>query len=123
LLFLDGHLPHLQLQEVCAACPRRLNKPNLDIAGILDDLYLKGIKEYKVPAEKPGEADQHVKKFSPPAAPKSPEDANLASEMQAYETQQVEVEGQAASESGEIAKPEEDYFEDLEEKPETEAHH
>jgi F-type H+-transporting ATPase subunit h len=86
-------------------------------------MYVKYLKEYKSPPEKAGEAEQHVKKFSPPAVPKSPEDQNLASEMKAYEDQQVEIEGQAASATGETAKPEEDYFEDIEEKPEAEAHH
>lgn len=74
-------------------------------------MYLKNLKEYKVPAAKASDAEGHVQKFNPPAAPKSPEESNLASEMKAYEDSAVEVEGQAAT--GETAEPEEDYFEDL----------
>lgn len=73
-------------------------------------MYLKSLREYKVPATKPSDAEGHVQKFNPPAAPKSPEESNLASEMKAYEDSVVEVEGQA---TGETAAPEEDYFEDL----------
>lgn len=80
-------------------------------ADLIQDMYLKGLREYKAPAQKASDAEGHVQKFSPPAAPKSPEDANLASEMKAYEDQTVEIEGQAAT--GETQEPEEDYFEDL----------
>jgi len=74
-------------------------------------MYLKNLREYKVPAPKASDADAHVQKFTPPAAPKSPEEANLANDMKAYEDQVVEIEGQAST--GEAQEPEEDYFEDL----------
>lgn len=76
-------------------------------------MYLKELKNYKVPQQKESDAEGHVQKFSPPAAPKSPEETNLASEMQEYEGQQVEIEGQAAS--GETQSADQDYFEDLKE--------
>lgn len=74
-------------------------------------MYLKGLRDYKAPPQKASDADGSVQKFSPPAAPKSPEDTNLASDIKSYEDQVVEVEGQAST--GETQEPEEDYFEEL----------
>ena len=74
-------------------------------------MYLKELRAYKIPQPKPNDAEGHVQKFHPPPLPKSPEETNLASEMRAYEEQEVEVEGQAST--GEAKEPEDDYFEDL----------
>lgn len=82
---------------------------------------MKELKAYKAPAEKASDADGHVQKFNPPAAPKSPEDSNLASEMQDYENSTVEIEGQAAT--GETQSAEGDYFEDLKDLDAEPAHH
>lgn len=91
------------------------------LADLIQDLYLRELKAYKPPPQK-GPEEGAVAKFTPPAAPKSPEEADLASEMKAYEDQQVEVEGQTAA--GETqSSPEEDYFEDLKQFDEEEAHH
>lgn len=84
-------------------------------------MYLKELKAYKIPQPKPSDAEGSVAKFNPPAAPKSPEESNLANEMKEYEDQVVEVEGQAAT--GETQSPEEDYFEDLKQFDEEPAHH
>ncbi|RMZ80125.1 hypothetical protein DV737_g3194, partial [Chaetothyriales sp. CBS 132003] len=70
-------------------------------ADLVQDLYLKELRNYKVPATKASDADGLVQKFTPPAAPKSPEEANLAAE----------------------ASTEEDYFEDLKQFDEEPAHH
>lgn len=86
---------------------------------MIQDLYLKELRAYKPPPAKASDAEGHVQKFSPPTAPKSPEEANLASEMKEYEDQVVEIEGQAAA--GET-QAEEDFFEDIEEDDEP-AHH
>ncbi|KAJ5989458.1 hypothetical protein N7481_004668 [Penicillium waksmanii] len=51
---------------------------------------------------------------SPPGS-RFPEEANLAGELSAYESQEVEVEGQAAA--GEAAPVEESWFEEEEETP------
>ena len=83
-------------------------------------MYLKELRAYKVPQTKPSDAEGHVQKFQAPAPPKSPEESNLASEMKAYEDQQVEVEGQASS--GETAEAADDYFEDLKQFDEEPAH-
>lgn len=84
-------------------------------------MYLKELRQYKVPPTKASDADGHVQKFSPPSAPKSPEETDLASDMKAYEDQVVEIEGQAVA--GETQEPEEDYFEDLKQFDEEPAHH
>jgi F-type H+-transporting ATPase subunit h len=73
-------------------------------------MYLKELRAYKPPQQKASDAEGHVQKFAPPAAPKSPEETNLASEMKEYEDQAVEIEGAAVP--GE-AQPEEDFFEDI----------
>lgn len=90
-------------------------------ADLVQDLYLREIKNYKPTPVKETDADAHVHKFAPPAAPKSPEEANLASDLQAYETQEVEVEGQASSEGG-AAPVEEDWLEEEEEDEKAAAH-
>ncbi|KAJ5717549.1 hypothetical protein N7488_003195 [Penicillium malachiteum] len=79
----------------------------------VQDLYLRELKAYKPTPVKAGDADAHVHKFAPPQAPASPEEANLAGELSAYESQVVEVEGQAAA--GEAAPVEESWFEEEEE--------
>ncbi|KAJ5514189.1 hypothetical protein N7463_003741 [Penicillium fimorum] len=81
----------------------------------VQDLYLRELKAYKPTPIKAGDAEEHVQKFTAPKAPKSPEETNLASELSAYESQEVEVEGQAAA--GEAAPVEESWFEEEEEAP------
>jgi F-type H+-transporting ATPase subunit h len=76
---------------------------------LVQDLYLRELKNYKVPQVKAGDADAHVQKFSIPAAPKSPEEADIASELNAYETQQPDVGSEATAEDGQVL-PEEDWF-------------
>lgn len=61
-------------------------------------MYIKELRGYKPAATKPSDSEGHVQKFSPPKAPQSPETGDIASELQAYESQQVEVEGQTAAE-------------------------
>lgn len=82
-------------------------------ADLVQDLYLRELRAYKPTPIKPGDAEAHVQKFTAPKAPQSPEEANLANELNAYENQEVEVEGQAAS--GEPAPAEESWFEEEEE--------
>ncbi len=78
---------------------------------------MKELKAYKVPAVKANDSEGHVQKFSPPQAPKSPEEADIASELQQYEAQTVDIEGQA---EGGVVAHEESWFE---EEPEEEAAH
>ena len=79
-------------------------------ADIVQDLYIKELKAYKIPSVKPSDSEGHVQKFSPPKAPKSPEEGDIANDLKAYEQQQPEVEGQASG--GKATAIEEDWFED-----------
>ncbi|KAF2843178.1 ATP synthase H chain, partial [Patellaria atrata CBS 101060] len=79
-------------------------------ADIVQDLYLRELKAYKLPQVKPSDAEGSVQKFSSPKPPKSPEETDLANDLKAYETQQVEVEGQSSD--GEATATSDDWFED-----------
>lgn len=82
-------------------------------ADLVQDLYLRELKNYKVPQVKASDAEGHVQKFSIPQAPASPEETDIANELKAYETQSVDVEG-ASGEDGTVL-PEEDWFEEEDE--------
>ena len=75
-------------------------------ADLVQDLYLRELKAYKPPTVKASDAEGQVQKFALPQAPASPEEADIASQLSAYEAQEVEVEGQA--EAG--AAPVEDWY-------------
>lgn len=79
----------------------------------MQDLYLRELKAYKPTPIKASDAEGHVQKFSAPRAPRSPEEGDIANDLKAYETQQVEIEGQVAA--GEAGVAEEDWFEEEEE--------
>ncbi|KAF7619451.1 putative mitochondrial F1F0 ATP synthase subunit Atp14 [Aspergillus flavus] len=102
-------------QQVSSASRRTFLTSAVRQADPVQDLYLRELRAFKPTPVKPGDAEAHVQKFSVPAAPKSPEEANLANELKSYETQEVEVEGQAAA--GEAAPAEESWFEEDEEAP------
>ncbi|KAF2860308.1 putative mitochondrial F1F0 ATP synthase subunit Atp14 [Piedraia hortae CBS 480.64] len=89
-------------------------------ADLVQELYLKELKNYKIPAVKPSDAEGQVQKFSMPKAPQSPEQPELASSLKEYEAQVPEVEGQSAE--GEAAPVEQDWFEEPED-DEAPAHH
>lgn len=73
-------------------------------------MYLRELKNYKAPAVKSSDAEGHVQKFNAPRLPKSPEEGDLAGDLKAYESQEVEVEGQSA-EGGHSAAAD-DWFEE-----------
>ncbi|KAJ4377867.1 ATP synthase F0 subcomplex subunit H atp14 [Neocucurbitaria cava] len=83
-------------------------------ADLVQDLYLRELKAYKVPQVQAADAEGHVQKFSVPKAPTSPEETDIANELKSYETQSVDVEGAATSEDGTVL-PEEDWFEEEDE--------
>lgn len=87
-------------------------------ADIVQDLYLKELKAYKPAAVKASDAEGIVQKFTPPKPPVSPEEADIAKELKAYEDSTVEIEGQATA--GSAAPAEQDWFEEPEEEV---AHH
>lgn len=82
-------------------------------------MYLKELKAYKAPPVKASDAEGHVQKFSMPKPPQSPEESDIANDLQAYEQQVPEVEGQSNEGSG--AAVEHDWFEDPDEEPEVPA--
>ena len=90
------------------------------LADLVQDMYLKELKSYKVPTVKPSDSEGHVQKFSPPKAPKSLEEGDIANDLKAYENQTVDVEGQASD--GEASAVEEDWFEDDDEEETAAAH-
>lgn len=91
-------------------------------ADFVQELYLKELKSYKVPAVKAEDATGQVATFSLPKTPASPEEADLASSLQEYESMAVEVEGQETPADGEAsAAPVEDWF--VEEEEEDDHHH
>ncbi|KAI9373046.1 ATP synthase complex subunit H-domain-containing protein [Aspergillus egyptiacus] len=100
-------------QQVPSAARRTFLTSAVRQADPVQELYLRELRAYKPAPIKPGDAEAHVQKFSVPAAPKSPEEANLANELNSYQAQEVEVEGQAAA--GEAAPAEESWFEEEEE--------
>lgn len=87
----------------------------------MQDLYLRELKNYKAPQVKASDAEGHVQKFTLPKAPPSPEESDLANDLKAYETQQVELEGTTSSES-DVAPVEEDWFEEEDEEAAPAAH-
>ena len=83
-------------------------------------MYLRELKNYKPAAIKPSDSEGQVQTFKAPAVPKSPEEADIANELKAYESQQVELEGQAGEPGA--APVEEDWFEEEAEEEEAAAH-
>jgi F-type H+-transporting ATPase subunit h len=79
----------------------------------VQELYLRELKNYKVPQVKDSDAEGAVQTFKIPQTPKSPEESDIASDLKSYETQSVDVEG-AAGEDGTVL-PEEDWFEEEDE--------
>ncbi|OAA68094.1 mitochondrial f1f0 ATP synthase subunit [Niveomyces insectorum RCEF 264] len=92
-------------------------------ADFVQELYLKELKAYKVPPVKPEDAEGQVATFALPKAPRSPEEADLASSLHEYETMAVEVEGQAGpATEGAASAPVEDWLVE-EEEEEADGHH
>lgn len=62
----------------------------------MQDLYLRELKSYRPQPLKPSDADSHVRKFSVPKPPTSPEEGDIAKDLKAYEETPVEIEGALA---------------------------
>ncbi|KAF2236722.1 putative mitochondrial F1F0 ATP synthase subunit Atp14 [Viridothelium virens] len=91
-------------------------------ADLVQDMYLRELKSYKPTPIKASDAEGHVQKFVAPKPPQSPEESDIAKDLQAYEQQQVEIEGQANTSSGAPAV-EQDWLEEEEEDEAAQAHH
>jgi F-type H+-transporting ATPase subunit h len=72
-------------------------------ADFVQELYLKELKSYKPTPIKESDSEGQVSTFSVPKAPKSPEEADLASSLKEYESMAVEVEGQEGADAGKTA--------------------
>ncbi|KAM3475781.1 hypothetical protein MY8738_007257 [Beauveria namnaoensis] len=70
---------------------------SLFLADFVQELYLKELKAYKMPPVKESDSVGQVQTFAEPKTPKSPEEADLASSLQEYESMAVEIEGQDAA--------------------------
>lgn len=91
------------------------------VADLVQDLYLRELKNYKVPQVKASDSEGHVLTFKAPKAPKSPEESDLASDLKAYESSKVETEGTS---SDGAAAVEQDWFEEPDyEEDKKDAHH
>jgi F-type H+-transporting ATPase subunit h len=66
-------------------------------ADFVQELYLKELKAYKIPAVKESDAEGNVQTFSVPKTPASPEETDLAGNLKEYESMAVEIEGQDTS--------------------------
>lgn len=77
-------------------------------------MYLRELKSYKPTPIKPTDSEGQVQVFSVPAAPKSPEEVDIANELKAYEASTVELEGQAEGGDGSAATESASWFEEEE---------
>ncbi|KAK5108935.1 hypothetical protein LTR62_007650 [Meristemomyces frigidus] len=82
-------------------------------ADLVQDMYLKELKAYKAPVIKSSDSAGQVQTFTMPKPPQSPEEADIASDLQSYEAQVPEIEGQSVA--GETLPQEQDWFEDPDE--------
>ena len=80
----------------------------------MQELYLKELKAYKPTPVKDSDAKGQVLEFAQPKAPKSPEEADLASSLKEYESMAVEVEGQETTADGAAPAVVEDWLVDEE---------
>ncbi|KAI1814700.1 ATP synthase complex subunit H [Poronia punctata] len=83
-------------------------------ADFVQELYLKELKAYKPTPIKDSDSVGNVQTFSPPKAPKSPEEADLANSLKEYESMAVEVEGNEGAAAGSAPAVVEDWLEDEE---------
>src|ERR1700761_6519353 len=96
-------------QYIISITPVLIVANTLTPAELVQDMYLRELKNYKQPPIKATDSEGQVQKFAMPKPPASPEEGDIASELQSYETQQVEVEGQSSSGAPPV---EEDWFEE-----------
>ncbi|KAF4332423.1 F1F0-ATPase complex subunit h [Fusarium beomiforme] len=89
-------------------------------ADFVQELYLKELKAYKIPAIKESDAEGNVQTFNIPKTPASPEETDLAGNLKEYESMAVEIEGQDTSAQSAGTPAVADW---LEAEEEDEAHH
>jgi F-type H+-transporting ATPase subunit h len=87
---------------------------------LVRDMYMSELKKFKPTPVKASDAQGQVQQFSPPKAPVSPEEMNIASELKAYEDQVVEVEGQSTGPESVLEDEDAWFVEEDDEKPQNE---
>ncbi|KAI1369532.1 ATP synthase complex subunit H-domain-containing protein [Xylaria arbuscula] len=93
-------------------------------ADFVQELYLKELKAYKPAPIKENDSVGQVQTFSAPKAPKSPEEADLATSLKEYENMAVEVEGnEGATSATSTPAAVEDWLVEEEEEEGAAAHH
>ncbi|KAH7274057.1 ATP synthase F0 subcomplex subunit H atp14 [Fusarium solani] len=90
-------------------------------ADFVQELYLKELKAYKIPAVKEADSEGQVQTFNAPKTPSSPEETDLAGSLKEYESMAVEIEGQDTTAQTASGTPE--VADWLEAEEEDEAHH
>ncbi|KAM0609741.1 hypothetical protein ACHAP0_006602 [Verticillium nonalfalfae] len=98
--------------------PANAERPPADF---VQELYLKELKAYKTPVVKESDAQGQVQTFNLPKTPASPEEADLASSLQEYESMAVEVEGQEVADAATPAAKQSSWLVD-EDEPAAAAH-
>jgi len=95
---------------------RNFITPTFTRRDIIKDLYLRELSIYRPPVVKLTDAEGQVKSWKSPTPPSLPLEAvgDLAAELAAYESQEVETESTTA-EGGNQVNTEEDWFEPDEE--------
>ncbi|RKF72595.1 putative atp synthase h mitochondrial precursor [Golovinomyces cichoracearum] len=86
---------------------------------LIQSLYIRELRAYKPPPTSMNDSKGHVQTFSPPKPPAKPEETEIMNELSAYEASSVEIEGQA--EAGSVAKDDDWFEEEPDEKENT--HH
>lgn len=84
-------------------------------------MYLKELKAYKPQPVKANDSEGQVQKFTVPQPPQSPEETDLQNDLQAYEQQVPEVQGQSGDANA--SAPVQDWFEEEPEDEEAHGHH
>ncbi|KAK9235516.1 ATP synthase complex subunit H-domain-containing protein [Lipomyces kononenkoae] len=97
--------------RACAPILRRRFGTSLPRRDIVQDLYLKEIKNYKAPPVKATDSVGQVKPWVVPSAPAPPAaEASAPTDLEDYESQVVEVEGVAAASEEEPQSDLDDWF-------------
>ncbi|KAK9364856.1 ATP synthase complex subunit H-domain-containing protein [Lipomyces kononenkoae] len=96
--------------RVCGPILRRRFGTTLPRRDIVQDLYLKEIKNYKAPAIKATDSVGQVKPWVAPSAPTPPSvEASAPTDLDEYDSQVVEVEGVATT-TEEVTESIDDWF-------------
>jgi F-type H+-transporting ATPase subunit h len=90
-------------------------------ADLIQDMYIRELKNYKSSPPDPKEAAQTTKHWQPPAPPVAPKiETSIDQDLQAYRDEPVDLDTSASESETQEEKPEEDWL--VIEDPEDEKH-